>query len=182
MALQNEDNKKEENKKTKKKWQKSYFDVLGICCPSEVPIIENILKSLDGIKEYSVIVPTRTVIVVHDSLLISPSQIAKALNQARLEANVKVDGKTSFKNKWPSPFALISGILLLLSFLKFVYSPFRWVAVAAVAAGIYPILAKAVASIGRCRVDINILIIITGNSTFHFFNKFFLTAQVKIGV
>ena len=106
----------------------------------------------------------------------------KALNQARLEANVKVDGKTSFKNKWPSPFALISGILLLLSFLKFVYSPFRWVAVAAVAAGIYPILAKAVASIGRCRVDINILIIITGNSTFHFFNKFFLTAQVKIGV
>lgn len=78
MALQNEDNKKEENKKTKKKWQKSYFDVLGICCPSEVPIIENILKSLDGIKEYSVIVPTRTVIVVHDSLLISPSQIGKA--------------------------------------------------------------------------------------------------------
>nr|VDD35174.1 unnamed protein product [Brassica oleracea] len=165
MALQNEDNKKEENKKTKKKWQKSYFDVLGICCPSEVPIIENILKSLDGIKEYSVIVPTRTVIVVHDSLLISPSQIAKALNQARLEANVKVDGKTSFKNKWPSPFALISGILLLLSFLKFVYSPFRWVAVAAVAAGIYPILAKAVASIGRCRVDINILIIITVAAT-----------------
>ncbi|KAL0758549.1 hypothetical protein Bca101_074699 [Brassica carinata] len=165
MALQNEDNKKEENKKTKKKWQKSYFDVLGICCPSEVPIIENILNSLDGIKEYSVIVPTRTVIVVHDSLLISPSQIAKALNQARLEANVKVDGKTSFKNKWPSPFALISGILLLLSFLKFVYSPFRWVAVAAVAAGIYPILAKAVASIGRCRVDINILIIITVAAT-----------------
>lgn len=78
MALQNEDNKKEENKKTKKKWQKSYFDVLGICCPSEVPIIENILNSLDGIKEYSVIVPTRTVIVVHDSLLISPSQIGKA--------------------------------------------------------------------------------------------------------
>ncbi|XP_009102202.2 cadmium/zinc-transporting ATPase HMA3 [Brassica rapa] len=165
MALQNEDNKKEENKKTKKKWQKSYFDVLGICCPSEVPIIENILKSLEGIKEYSVIVPTRTVIVVHDSLLISPSQIAKALNQARLEANVKVDGKTSFKNKWPSPFAVISGILLLLSFFKFLYSPFRWLAVAAVAAGIYPILAKAVASIGRCRVDINILIIITVAAT-----------------
>ncbi|CDY51090.1 BnaA07g36130D [Brassica napus] len=165
MALQNEDNKKEENKKTKKKWQKSYFDVLGICCPSEVPIIENILKSLEGIKEYSVIVPTRTVIVVHDSLLISPSQIAKALNQARLEANVKVDGKTSFKNKWPSPFAVISGILLLLSFFKFLYSPFRWLAVAAVAAGIYPILAKAVASIRRCRVDINILIIITVAAT-----------------
>ncbi|KAL0702852.1 hypothetical protein Bca4012_058974 [Brassica carinata] len=165
MALQNEDKNKEENKKTKKKWQKSYFDVLGICCPSEVPLIVNILKSLDGIKEYSVIVPTRTVIVVHDSVLISPSQIVKALNQARLEANVKVDGKTSFKNKWPSPFAIVSGILLLLSFFKFACSPFRWLAVAAVAAGIYPILAKAVASIWRCRVDINILIIITVAAT-----------------
>ncbi|KAF8053461.1 hypothetical protein N665_1412s0003 [Sinapis alba] len=165
MALQNEDKSKEENKKTKQKWQKSYFDVLGICCPSEVPLIVNILKPLDGIKEYSIIVPTRTVIVVHDSSLISQSQIVKALNQARLEANVKVDGKTSFKNKWPSPFAMASGILLLLSFLKFVYPPLRWLAVAAVAAGIYPILAKAVASIRRRRVDINILIIITVAAT-----------------
>ncbi|CAL9223571.1 unnamed protein product [Arabidopsis halleri] len=157
MASQN----KEEEKKKVKKLQKSYFDVLGICCTSEVPIIENILKSLDGVKEYSVIVPSRTVIVVHDSLLISPFQIAKALNQARLEANVRVNGETNFKNKWPSPFAVVSGILLLLSFLKFVYSPLRWVAVAAVAAGIYPILAKAFASIRRLRLDINILVIIT---------------------
>ncbi|CAE5989547.1 unnamed protein product [Arabidopsis arenosa] len=157
MASQN----KEEEKKKVKKLQKSYFDVLGICCTSEVPIIENILKSLDGVKEYSVIVPSRTVIVVHDSLIISPFQIAKALNQARLEANVKVNGETNFKNKWPSPFAAISGILLLLSFLKFVYSPLRWLAVAAVAAGIYPILAKAFASIRRLRIDINILVIIT---------------------
>ncbi|KAH0892301.1 hypothetical protein HID58_054730, partial [Brassica napus] len=165
MELPNEDKNKEEEKKTKKKWQKSYFDVLGICCSSEVPLIENILKSLDGVKEYSVIVPSRTVIVVHDSLLISPFQIAKALNQAKFEANVRVDGKTNFKNKWPSPFAVASGILLLLSFLKFVYPPLRWIAVAAVAAGIYPILAKAVASIGRKMVDINILVIITVAAT-----------------
>ncbi|KAF8118263.1 hypothetical protein N665_0005s0031 [Sinapis alba] len=165
MELQNEEKNKEEEKKTKKKWQKSYFDVLGICCTSEVPLIENILKSLDGVKEYSVIVPSRTVIVVHDSLLISPFQIAKALNQAKLEANVKVDGKTNFKNKWPSPFAMFSGILLLLSFLKFVYPPLHWLAVAAVAAGIYPILAKAVASAIGLRVDINILVIITVAAT-----------------
>ncbi|XP_019084716.1 PREDICTED: putative cadmium/zinc-transporting ATPase HMA4 isoform X1 [Camelina sativa] len=152
---------KEEEKKKVKKLQKSYFDVLGICCTSEVPIIENILKSLDGVKDFSVIVPSRTVIVVHDSLLISPFQIAKALNQARLEANVRVNGETNFKNKWPSPFAVVSGLLLLLSFIKFVYSPLRWIAVAAVAAGIYPILAKAFASIKRLRIDINILVIIT---------------------
>jgi Cd2+/Zn2+-exporting ATPase len=58
-----------------KKLQKSYFDVVGLCCSSEVPLIENILKPLQGIKEVSVIVPSRTVIVVHDTNLISQLQI-----------------------------------------------------------------------------------------------------------
>ncbi|CAH8360220.1 unnamed protein product [Eruca vesicaria subsp. sativa] len=151
--------------KKEKKLTKSYFDVLGICCTSEVPLIENILKSLDGIKEYSVIVPSRTVIVVHDSLIISQLHIVKALNQARLEANVRVTGETNFKNKWPNPFAVVSGILLLLSFFKYLYSPFRWLAVAAVVAGIYPILAKSIASIARFRIDINVLVIITVGAT-----------------
>ncbi|CAE6168477.1 unnamed protein product [Arabidopsis arenosa] len=148
-----------------KKMTKSYFDVLGICCTSEVPLIENILKSMDGVKEYSVIVPSRTVIVVHDTLILSQFQIVKALNQARLEANVRVTGETNFKNKWPSPFAVVSGLLLLLSFFKYLYSPFRWLAVAAVVAGIYPILAKAIASLARFRIDINILVIITVGAT-----------------
>lgn len=63
----------------KKKLQKSYFDVLGLCCSSEVPLIEGILKPLEGIKEVSVIVPSRTVIVVHDGLIISQLQIGKIL-------------------------------------------------------------------------------------------------------
>lgn len=60
-----------------KKYEKSYFDVLGLCCSSEVPLIEKILDSLDGIKDFSVVVPTKTLIVVHDSLLISQIQIGK---------------------------------------------------------------------------------------------------------
>lgn len=55
--------------------EKSYFDVLGLCCSSEVPLIEKILKPLEGVVEVSVIVPSRTVIVVHDNLLISQQQI-----------------------------------------------------------------------------------------------------------
>lgn len=58
-----------------KKFQKSYFDVLGLCCSSEVPMIEKILSSLDGIKGFSVVVPTKTLIVVHDSLLVTQIQI-----------------------------------------------------------------------------------------------------------
>ncbi|XP_039071968.1 cadmium/zinc-transporting ATPase HMA2-like [Hibiscus syriacus] len=98
-----------------KKLQKSYFDVLGLCCSSEVPLIENILKSVEGVKEVSVIVPTRTVIVLHDDLLVSQLQIVKALNQARLEANVRAHGEITYQKKWPSPFAIACGLLLLIS-------------------------------------------------------------------
>ncbi|BAT76765.1 hypothetical protein LR48_Vigan627s001700 [Vigna angularis] len=143
-----------------KKLQKSYFDVLGLCCSSEVPLIENILKPLEGIKEVSVIVPSRTVIVLHDTLVISQLQIVKALNQARLEANIRVHGDQNHGKRWPSPYSIVSGVLLLVSFLKFVYPPFKYVALGAVAAGIYPIVLKAFVSIRNVRVDISILMII----------------------
>ncbi|XP_012573400.1 putative inactive cadmium/zinc-transporting ATPase HMA3 [Cicer arietinum] len=142
------------------KFQKSYYDVVGLCCSSEVPLIENILKPLQGIKEVSVIVPSRTVIVVHDSLVISQLQIVKALNQARLEANIRVYGDEKHEKRWPSPYSVASGLLLLLSFLKFVYLPLKFLALGAVAAGAFPIILKAIVSIRNVRFDINILVII----------------------
>uniref|UniRef100_A0A7N0TGP8 HMA domain-containing protein n=2 Tax=Kalanchoe fedtschenkoi TaxID=63787 RepID=A0A7N0TGP8_KALFE len=146
--------------KKKGKLQKSYFDVLGLCCSSEVPLIENILKNLNGVKDISVIVPSRTVIVVHDDLLISPSQIAKALNQARLEANVRNRGETSYRNKWPSPYAVACGILLVVSLFQFVFAPLRWVSLAAVAVGIFPIAWRSAVALKSLTLDINILAIV----------------------
>jgi copper chaperone CopZ len=55
--------------------QKSYFDVLGICCPSEVPLVEKLLRPLPGVHTVTVIVPSRTVIVLHDAAATSPAQI-----------------------------------------------------------------------------------------------------------
>ena len=65
------------NNQANRKYHKSYFEVIGICCSSEVPLVENILKPLEGVKEVTVIIATRTVIVVHDSLIISQAQIGK---------------------------------------------------------------------------------------------------------
>nr|XP_009803733.1 PREDICTED: cadmium/zinc-transporting ATPase HMA3 isoform X3 [Nicotiana sylvestris] len=143
-----------------KKLSKSYFDVLGICCTSEVVLVEKILKNLEGVKEVSVIVTTKTVIVIHDSLLISPQQIVKALNQARLEASIRVKGEKNYQKKWPSPFAIGSGILLGLSFLKYFFAPFQWLALAAVAVGIPPIIFRGVAAVRNLTLDINILVLI----------------------
>lgn len=57
--------------------QKTYLEVLGICCPSEVPLIERILERIDGVVTVSVIVPSKTVIVVHRPLLVSQLEIGK---------------------------------------------------------------------------------------------------------
>ncbi|XP_019155285.1 PREDICTED: putative inactive cadmium/zinc-transporting ATPase HMA3 [Ipomoea nil] len=142
--------------------EKSYFDVIGICCPSEVPLIDKILKGLDGVHEVSVMVTTKTVVVVHDPLLITQHQIVRALNKASLEASIKVNGETNDGPKMlPSPYAVVCGILLLLSFLKYVYAPLKWLAVAAAVAGSFPVLRRAVAALRNLTLDINILMIIS---------------------
>ncbi|KAF5742905.1 putative inactive cadmium/zinc-transporting ATPase HMA3 [Tripterygium wilfordii] len=148
----------------KKRLQKSYFDVLGLCCSSEVPMVENILKSIDGIKDFSVIVPTKTLIVVHDNLLISQLQIVKELNKQRLEANVKASAGDVgiFKKKWPNKYTFVCGLLLSIAAWKYMYHPLQWVALAAVAVGLFPILRRAYASIKNFRfADITILILIS---------------------
>ncbi|KAF8400199.1 hypothetical protein HHK36_013495 [Tetracentron sinense] len=150
---------------TANKLQKSYFDVLGLCCSSEVPMIEKILKPLEGIVEVSVIVPSRTVIVVHDNLVISQIQIVKALNQARLEANVRVYGEANYGKKWPSPYAMASGILVLLSLFKFLYHPMQWLALGAVAFGLPQIVLRSIAGVRRLMLDINILALIAVGGT-----------------
>lgn len=105
----------------------------------------------------------------------------KALNQARLEANIRAYGDTNYKNKWPSPYAVASGTLLLLSFLKYVYSPLRWLAVVAIAVGILPIILKAIAAVRNLNLDINILVLITGiKLLFHLQKPTYLMATIKL--
>lgn len=95
----------------------------------------------------------------------------KALNQARLEANVKIYGKENYKKKWPSPYAIACGALLLLSFLKYAYQPLKWLAVGAVAAGIFPITLKGLVAIRNLRLDINILVLVAGNWPLFFYHS-----------
>ncbi|KAJ3679649.1 hypothetical protein LUZ60_017660 [Juncus effusus] len=149
-----------EEGKGNKKYQKSYFDVLGLCCPSEVVIIERILVPLEGIQKVSVIIPSRTVIVLHDSFIISAPQIVKALNQARLEASIRTFGGDNIINKWPSPYIIACFILLLISLFKIFYDPLIWFALAATIVGLPPLLLRSLMAVQRCSLDINILMVI----------------------
>ncbi|XP_066374400.1 cadmium/zinc-transporting ATPase HMA2-like isoform X1 [Miscanthus floridulus] len=143
--------------------QKSYFDVLGICCPSEVPLVEKLLHPLPGVSTVTVIVPSRTVIVLHDAAATSPAQIVKALNQARLEASVRAYGSGSEEkvaNKWPSPYVLFCGVFLVVSLFKHFWPPLKWFALVAAAAGLPPIVLRSFAAARRLTLDVNILMLI----------------------
>jgi len=50
---------------------KTTLDVMGICCPSEVPLIKRLLSPLPGVEEVSVNVTSKTVIVLHDQILVT---------------------------------------------------------------------------------------------------------------
>ena len=62
--------------------------VLGICCPSEVPLIHSILDKRPGVRSVKVIVPTKTVLVEHAWKTATASQLVDALNAARLHASL----------------------------------------------------------------------------------------------
>ncbi|MCL7029638.1 hypothetical protein MKW94_025420 [Papaver nudicaule] len=145
--------------------KKSYFDVLGICCTSEVPLVERILNPMNGVEKVVVNVTTKTVIVFHDELLTTQIQIVKALNQARLEANIRVYGEEQKGKRWPSWYTIGCGLLLALSLFKFLFNPLKWLALAATIIGLPPILARCYGSVRNWTVDINILVLIAVGGT-----------------
>lgn len=62
-----------------REWQKTYLDVLGVCCSAEVALVERLLAPLDGVRAVSVVVPSRTVVVEHDPAAVSQSRIGNQL-------------------------------------------------------------------------------------------------------
>lgn len=139
---------------------KTKLDVMGICCPSEVPLIKKLLAPLTGVEDVSVNVTAKTVLVLHDPLLISDVQLVKVLNGAHLDASIHQRGELKGGRNWPSPWCLGSGILLAIAFFKYLYEPMHWVALGAVAVGVPPIVVKAIAALRKFFLDINILMLI----------------------
>ncbi|KAK9741003.1 hypothetical protein RND81_03G075300 [Saponaria officinalis] len=143
------------------KIEKSYFEVMGLCCSSEVSLVESLLKPLDGVLEISVIVPNKTLIVVHDVMTITPSQIVQVLNQARLQANIRPRGEGNYTNKWPGMWDVACGVLLVLSFFKYVWYPMQWLAIGAVVIGLPNIVGRSVASIRNLTLNVNVIVLLS---------------------
>ncbi|CAD6220587.1 unnamed protein product [Miscanthus lutarioriparius] len=141
------------------KLEKTYLDVLGVCCSAEVALVERLLKPIDGVRAVTVVIPSRTVVVEHDPAAVSQSHIVKVLNKAGLEASVRAYGSSGGGiARWPSPYVVASGALLLASLLAPLLPPLRWLALAAACAGAPPMLLRALAA--GPALDINALMLV----------------------
>ncbi|KAL6639010.1 hypothetical protein ACP70R_022740 [Stipagrostis hirtigluma subsp. patula] len=143
------------------KWEKTYLDVLGVCCSAEVALVERLLAPLAGVRAVSVVVPSRTVVVEHDPAAVSQSHIVSALNKAGLEASVRAYGSSGgVVGRRPSPYTVACGALLVASFFAPLLPPLRWLALAAACAGAPPLLLRGLAAASRLALDINVLMLV----------------------
>ncbi|XP_057841254.2 cadmium/zinc-transporting ATPase HMA2-like [Cryptomeria japonica] len=133
---------------------------MGICCPQEVQKIQMLLQPLQGVHKVSVMVPSKAVIVLHDALSIQPSEIVNVLNDAKLDASLRVFGQVRSGKRWPNRYTLGSGFFLAIALFGYYYHPLRFVALAAIAVGIPPVLQGGLAAIPGFIIDINVLIIL----------------------
>jgi Cd2+/Zn2+-exporting ATPase len=77
------------DEKNTKKNLRTVLYVEGICCPSEVPIIQNSLKGVPGVSEIIVNVPNKTTTVTYDPAVANPDQFVLLLNRANLGARIR---------------------------------------------------------------------------------------------
>ncbi|XP_008808279.1 cadmium/zinc-transporting ATPase HMA2-like [Phoenix dactylifera] len=141
--------------------QKTTFTVLGICCGSEAALVQKILNPLEGIENISVNVLAKTTTVIHDPSKISASQIVNALNKAKLKAGIRELGQVKTrKQSRPNANVIASGVLLLVAMFSYIYQPLVWVSLASIAIGILDMLRRCIAALGRCVLDINVLMVI----------------------
>ncbi|KAL3685647.1 hypothetical protein R1sor_003669 [Riccia sorocarpa] len=139
---------------------KTTFDVMGICCPSEIPLIKKILEPLAGVEEVSVNTTSKTVVVLHDPAIVADVQIVKVLNEARLDATIHQRGVRRMTHKWPSPWTIGSGLLICVAFFHYLWSPLKWVALGSVAVAVPPIVVRSFVALRRFVLDINCLMLI----------------------
>uniref|UniRef100_M8CTI6 Putative cadmium/zinc-transporting ATPase 3 n=1 Tax=Aegilops tauschii TaxID=37682 RepID=M8CTI6_AEGTA len=84
----------------------------------------------------------------------------KVLNGAGLEASVRAYGSSGVIGRWPSPYIVACGALLLASSFRWLLPPLQWLALGAACAGAPPMLLRGLAAASRLTLDINILMLI----------------------
>jgi copper chaperone CopZ len=77
---------------TKIKTVRSTIACTQLCSSSEIPGVNQVMESLDGVSKTIINVPLKQLTVEHDPSVVTAKEIEAALNKARFGATVKRDG------------------------------------------------------------------------------------------
>jgi len=138
--------------------------VSGMCCPSEVPIIEKVLQELHGVQRISANAAARTVRVTHDPGLVASSELVDALNAVALGAREqRPRGKAASPGhrKLLARLAIAAGLWLASLVFNCLEWPVsrRWAALLSVALTSPKVLVRAACAARRLMLDMNVLVV-----------------------
>jgi copper chaperone CopZ/branched-subunit amino acid transport protein len=139
----------------------------GVCCPFEIPVVENSLLKMPGVDKVEVAVITKTVVVQHFPSQTSPAALVAALNEARLGATLTFPRKQiKSTSSWIPPWHIcLATVLLILSLLHYLSGPtgvewleyFKYVALGSIALLLPNILLNAFGALRNWVLDIHFL-------------------------
>lgn len=135
------------------------IEVTGMCCQSEVTLIERKLSAMPGVGNISINLMTRQVAVTHDAAKTAPEKLVRTLNWSFLGASL-VSGTSRVGLKrgrfsFEGALAVLIGLLWLPSFgiwvrddeTDWTADPFSWTALACVVVGSPVMLARAISGV-----------------------------------
>ena len=141
----------------------------GICCASEVPVIEKSLYALTTVQLVTVNVHTKTAIVVHTSDM-KPELLSTKLNTLGLNASVlatSMPGEEAIAvaapyvapRRFPTPRLTLACVFWLVSLLHYVpgWHHLHYVAMGAILLCLQSVLVRAYGALLQFRLDINLL-------------------------
>lgn len=137
------------------------IEVSGMCCQSEVTLIQKKLSALDGIVDIKVNLMLRRIAVTHDRVKVEAERIIRVLNWSLLGASLVSEGGPTSKLRRGTLYTKETA-LLLVSFVLFAVAggiwarpegtpwyedPFAYVGIACVAVGAPVLLSRALAGL-----------------------------------
>ena len=139
----------------------------GICCPFEIPVIENALLSMNGVEKVEVAVVTKTVVVQHVPSQTSPAALVAALNEAKLSASLNFPRRQiKATETWIPPWHIcLAAAMLIISLFQYFSQPtgvdsllyLKYVAIGSIALLLPSIVSKALGALRNWVLDIHFL-------------------------
>ncbi|CAK0789370.1 unnamed protein product [Prorocentrum cordatum] len=133
----------------------------GLCCPSEVPVIDRILSPLAGVQEVGINPATKTATVRHDARVVGGTELVAALNRAALGARVQKLERGAPVKRIPARLLAAAALLAVsvAGYLLNSWSVHRVSAVLSLLLTSPKVLVRAASGVTRCHLDINTLVL-----------------------